>query len=169
MEADIVSFLERQRDEIVAKLEKYGQIHRSLETIITNEREAAMAAGGERFEIEEKQVESLLVAGIRGKGAYSDSGKRFARLGRAVGHHICGKPINLCYDEEYKAQDADFESCFPVRRSEIAKEGITVHTVEGGRCFSLLHRGPYESLGVTTAAREIHFHRQHREPLIHSG
>jgi DNA-binding transcriptional MerR regulator len=165
-EADIVSFLERQRDEIAAKLEKYEQIRRSLETIITNEREAAMAERRERFEIEEKQVESLLVAGIRGEGAYSDAGKRFARLGRAVGRHICGKALNLYYDGEYKAQDADFESCFPVRRAQIAKEGITVHTVDGGRCFSLLHRGPYESIGRSYQRIFEHLRSQKLEPRL---
>ena len=165
-EADIVSFLERHRDEIAARLEKYEQIHRSLETMINNEREAAMAAREERFEIEEKQVDHLLVAGIRGKGVYSDAGQRFARLGRAAGRHICGKALNLYYDAEYKERDADFESCFPVRRAEIAKAGITVHTVEGGRCFSLLHRGPYESIGRSYQRVFEHIRSQNLEARL---
>src|SRR5690348_16394095 len=36
-EADIVSFLERQKDVIANKLERYAQVHRALETVIRTE------------------------------------------------------------------------------------------------------------------------------------
>ena len=89
----------------------------------------------------------MIVAGIRGKGVYSDSGARFAKLGRAVGRHIAGNALGLYYDTEYKEADADFESCFPLRAAEPAKDGIDVHTIQGGRCVALVHRGPYSDLG----------------------
>jgi effector-binding domain-containing protein len=101
----------------------------------------------------------MLVAGIRAKGAYDDSGGRFAKLGRAVGRHIDGKPLGLYYDMEYKEQDADFESCFPVRRA-VAKDGITVHELPGGRCVSLVHRGPYSELG-RSYQRMLEYIREH--------
>ncbi len=144
-EADIVSFLEQHRDDIAAKLEKYGHIHRVIESMIVAEKEAAMSQD-ERLEIGERVLESMLIAGIRERGAYEDTGKRFAKLGRAVGRYACGKPLNLYYDCEHKEKNADFESCFPIRKS-VEKEGIDVRTLEGGRCLVLTHRGPYENLG----------------------
>lgn len=145
-EADIVSFLERQQEVIANKLEKYARVHRALDTVIQTEREATMAASKQAFSVEEKTVGAILVAGIRGKGVYSDSAERFGRLARAVGRYINGKALGLYYDTEYKEQDADFESCFPVKRA-VAKEGIVVHELPGGRCVSLVHRGPYAELG----------------------
>jgi len=54
--------------------------------------------------------------------------------------------MGLYYDREYKEEDADFESCFPVKQ-EVKKEGVQVHRLEGGRCVALVHRGPYGELG----------------------
>jgi DNA-binding transcriptional MerR regulator len=145
-EADIVSFLERQQEVIANKLERYEEIHRALNTVITTERQANMAASTRTFSVEDKTVPAILVAGIRGKGVYSDSSERFGKLGRVVGRHINGKPLGLYFDAEYKEQDADFESCFPIRKA-VSKDGIVVHELAGGRCISLVHRGPYAELG----------------------
>jgi DNA-binding transcriptional MerR regulator len=144
-EADIVSYLERHEQVIAEKLEKYAQVHRALKTVIQTEREAAMATK-QSFEVEEKTLPTMLVAGIRARGVYGDSGARFGELGRAVGRHIAGKALGLYYDTEYKEADADFESCFPVRK-EVEAEGVVVHTIEGGRSVTLVHRGPYAELG----------------------
>ena len=145
-EADIVEFLERQKEVIAQKLERYREVHRALETVIRTEKEAAMASTT-TFEIEEKILPEMIVAGIRAKGVYADAGARFARLGRAVGRHIAGKALGLYYDGEYKERDADFESCFPLRKAVPAKDGIDVRTLPGGRCVALVHRGPYSELG----------------------
>jgi DNA-binding transcriptional MerR regulator len=144
-EADIVSFLERQKNVIATKLERYAQVARALETVISTQKEAAMTQDT-TFQVEEKTIPAMLVAGIRAKGKYADAGDRFGKLGRAVGRYIAGKPVGLYYDGEYKEQDADFEACFPIRQS-VEKEGVSVHTIEGGRCVSLVHRGPYSELG----------------------
>ena len=45
--------------------------------------------------MEEKSFEPLLIAGIRMKGKYAEIGAGFARLGKAAGRHICGKPLCL--------------------------------------------------------------------------
>ncbi len=147
-EADIVSYLEKHVDEVARKLDRYQQIHRALETLIAKEREAAMAAQSGIAPVEEKEVDRVLVAGIRGKGAYADSKARFSALGRAVGRFMNGKPLGLYYDTEYKEQDADFESCFPIRK-EVRPEGIDVRWLEGGRCVSTVHTGPYSDLGAS--------------------
>lgn len=145
-EADMVSFLDRHKDEIARKLDRYQQIHRALDELLTKEREAAKMATESKRTVEEKTVAAMLIAGIRAKGAYDDSKRRFSLLARAVGRQIAGKAMGLHYDGEYKEQDADFESCFPIRRA-VQKEGLDVRTLPGGRCLSLVHVGPYEELG----------------------
>ena len=97
------------------------------------------------MEITEKNQEPMLIAGIRIRGNYRERGRLFSTLGRKVGRHIAGPAFNLYYDEEYKEEDADFESCFPVKKA-IAIEGVSVRELPGGRCLSCQHLGPYETL-----------------------
>ena len=48
------------------------------------------------------------------------------------------------------SEDADFEPCFPILR-QVAADGISIRTLPGGRCLTLVHRGPYEQLGRSYA------------------
>ncbi len=98
------------------------------------------------FEIEEKTLEPMLIAGVRMTGRYDQCGEGFSKIGRAMGRHLCGKPLCLYYDTEYKEDDADFEPCMPVRK-EITAKDISVRELPGGRCVSLLYRGPYGESG----------------------
>lgn len=144
-DSDIVSMLEKQRDLVTQKLTRYAEIQRALEAHIQQHREALMADAGTQ-QVEVKELGELLVAGIRGKGTYDASKERFGALGRAVGRHIAGPAMNLFFDTEYKEADADFETCFPIRRAVEAK-GVTVRTLPGGRFATLKHVGPYSALG----------------------
>jgi len=145
-EDELVDYLEAHKDSICAKLSHYHAIVRSLETVIAYEKEARMIADNATFEVEEKQVENILVAALRYQGSYADCGKAFARIGRRFGRYTCGKPMNLYYDAEYKENDADIESCIPVRKGTDA-DGIVVRELPGGRCVSLIHKGTYDELG----------------------
>lgn len=104
----------------------------------------------DEFEIEEKEIETLLIAGQRMKGRYSDVGGAFSIIAKTFGRYICGKAMTLYYDSEYKENDADFEACFPVRKGT-SEQGISVRELKGGRCVSLIHKGPYEKLGNSYA------------------
>jgi effector-binding domain-containing protein len=84
------------------------------------------------------------------KGKYSDCGEGFSRLGKAIGRYICGKALCLYYDGEYRDSDAEFEPCFPIRK-EVTADGISVRTLPGGRCLTLVHRGAYDQLGRSYA------------------
>ena len=99
-----------------------------------------------RFEIEEKQVEEMLIGGIRMKGKYSDCGSAFSKLGRKFGRFIRGDAMLLHYDDHYKEEDADFEACMPISEGESTDE-IDVRTIPGGQCVSLMHQGPYDTIG----------------------
>jgi DNA-binding transcriptional MerR regulator/effector-binding domain-containing protein len=149
-EADILDFLERQRALLEARMRQYRGIVGSLDKIIVNEREARRTMQNSTFEVEEKVLDTMLIAGVRMKGKYSDSGKGFSKIGRALGRHISGKCFLLHYDTEFKEEDADFEACMPVRKSK-ETEGIAVRELPGGRCAALLHKGPYEELSRSYA------------------
>ncbi|MGE3308981.1 MAG: MerR family transcriptional regulator [Limisphaerales bacterium] len=149
-EADILGHLERQRATLQRRITEDRDIVRSLNEIIRREKEARDLLTGGTFSVEEKTIEPLLVAGIRLKGRYSECGEGFGRLGKAIGRHIAGKALCLYYDGEYREDDADFEPCFPIRR-EVSVDGVRVHTLPGGQCLSLVHRGPYDQLGRSYA------------------
>jgi DNA-binding transcriptional MerR regulator/effector-binding domain-containing protein len=145
-EANVLNYLERQKSMLQQRIAEDRDIVRSLSEIIAREKEAQALLSGGNFAVQEKSIDPLLVAGIRMKGKYSDCGTGFARLAKAIGRHIAGKALCLYYDGEYREDDADFEPCFPIRR-EVSAEGISVHTLPGAKCLSLVHRGAYDQLG----------------------
>ncbi|MGE5194643.1 MAG: MerR family transcriptional regulator [Deltaproteobacteria bacterium] len=150
-EADLLEYLERHRRDFQERIRRYRDVVSFLDQIIAREREARRVMQTTTFEVEEKQLESMLIAGVRMKGKYSDCGKGFAQIGRSLGRYICGKPFNLYYDAEYRSDDADLEACMPIRRPKAAMPGITVRELPGGKCVSLVHKGPYDQLGRSYA------------------
>ena len=93
------------------------------------------------------------------KGKYSDCGATYKTLGRKIGRHIAGKAMFLCYDGEYRESDANFEPCFPVKKS-INVDGVNVQEIPAGECLSLIHEGPYEDLGRSYAKLFEEVHRR---------
>ena len=145
-EADIVEFLESHQQKVAQKLKEFQQIKRSITQIISKEKEARKTMTESNFEVEEKTTDSILVAGVRMKGRYEECERGFAKIGQRFGRHICGKALLLHYDKEYKEDDADFEACMPIRKGS-SSEDISVRELPGGRCLSLLHKGPYTAIG----------------------
>ncbi|HEV3116554.1 MAG TPA: MerR family transcriptional regulator [Gemmataceae bacterium] len=149
-EAGLLGFLERQKTVLEEKMRQYRGIVGSLDQIIRTEREARMALQHATFDVEEKTLDTLLIAGVRMKGHYSDCGQGFRKIGKALGRYIAGKAFLLHYDAEYKEGDADFEACMPLRKAKDV-EAISVRELPGGRGVTLLHKGPYEQLGRSYA------------------
>lgn len=149
-ESDILAFLIKHRQGISTKLEQLGKIASSLDEIIQREQEArAMLEEGE-FTVGEKELDEVQVAGIRWKGRYTDTGKALQQLGKLAGRFVRGKPMNLYYDDEYKEEDADIESCFPIQGMKDSG-ALALHRLPGGRCAYLIHKGPYDQLGRSYA------------------
>jgi DNA-binding transcriptional MerR regulator/effector-binding domain-containing protein len=142
---DVLQVIERHKSAIEEKVRHLRKVARSLDRFIWEERQAKVMAQG-NFDVQEKTLDPLLIGGVRMKGAYSDCGEGFSRIGRKLGRYICGKPFLLHYDTEYKEEDADFEACFPITREKTV-EGVSIRRLDGGRCLSLLHKGPYDDLG----------------------
>ncbi|MFC1585778.1 MerR family transcriptional regulator [Fibrobacterota bacterium] len=158
-EAEIVDFLEEHKAEIVERMSRYRNIINSLDTIIKTEKEVKMTLKHVGFEAEEKEVENILMAGVRYKGRYEDCEKAFSKIGKSMGRFICGKPFNLYYDREYREHDADIETCMPVRKGKEA-DGISVRELKGGKCVSLIHKGPYDELGRSYEKITAHVHEK---------
>jgi len=149
---DILALLERHQQLIDQKQKQYREIAHSLEIVILQERTARMAAKQPSTMVpEEKSLQPMLIAGVRMKGKYTDCGPGFGKLGRAFGQYIAGPAMMLQYDGEYKENDADFESCFPIRQGQ-PKDGISVRELPGGRFVCMMHEGPYPEMGRTYAA-----------------
>ncbi|RIK83858.1 MAG: MerR family transcriptional regulator [Planctomycetota bacterium] len=157
---DLLAYLTRQREVLAQRVQRYAAALADVDKLIQREQSAQeeqkMAA--ETLQVEEKDLEPSLVAGVRMKGRYSDCGQGFSQLGKRVGRYIAGKPLCLYYDGEYREEDADFEPCMPIRR-HVTAEGVNVRQLPGGHCVSLLHRGPYEELG-RSYARVLQYAKQ---------
>lgn len=141
--------LERQQSALNEKIKRFRKAVLSLDQFISGERRARAVAQSLE-DVQEKMLEPLFVAGIRMKGRYSDCGNGFATIARSLGQYICGKPFLLHYDTEYRDQDADFETCLPIRQRKLV-EGVSVRQLPSGRCISLVHKGPYEQLSRSYA------------------
>lgn len=150
-DADLLDALEEKRKTIAARMRADEQISSRLYQIIVNEREVRAAMQRTPFQVEEKNLASILIAAVRMKGKYADCGRGFARIAKRFGRSICGKAFLLHYDAEFKEDDADFEACLPIRKGE-PSDGISVRELPGGKCLSLLHAGPYDELGRSYAA-----------------
>jgi effector-binding domain-containing protein len=144
-ESGLLEQLVRKKCEIREKIDRYEAVCRSMETLIQFEKERAMKTQLQ-FNIEEKEIDTVLVAGMRMKGKYEDIGEGFGRLAKSVGRHINGKAMTLYYDCEYKEEGADFEVAFPVRKGKNGS-GVSVRELPGGKAVTLIHKGPYDTLG----------------------
>jgi DNA-binding transcriptional MerR regulator/effector-binding domain-containing protein len=149
-DADLRDIMERQKALLESKISRYRTIVRSLNQFLAADAETRKLMTKPTFQVEEKTVEPMLIAGIRMKGRYADSDTGFSRIGKSLGRYICGKPMLLHYDAEFRQDDADFEACMPVR-TEKQVDGISIRRISGGRCVSCLHNGPYEQMGRSYA------------------
>lgn len=97
------------------------------------------------YSVTEKTIDDQIIAGLRYTGKYEDCGQYFGQLCRKVGWSMGGKPFCMYYDFEYKEDGAQVEVCVPLKQ-EKQIVGLDVRVLLGGRCISLLHKGPYTEL-----------------------
>jgi DNA-binding transcriptional MerR regulator/effector-binding domain-containing protein len=146
----ILGAMERHKASIEQRVRKLRGVVRSLDQFITHERQAKVMTQPNYDGVQEKPLDPMLIAGIRMKGRYSDCSKGFAKIGRYFGRLSAGPCFLLHYDTEYKENDAEFETCMPVKQPKNV-DGVSVRQLPGGRCVSLLHKGPYDQLGPSYA------------------
>lgn len=144
----LLDVLESKREEIRSQLARLKGTAKILDALIASEREAHAMAANNSGTVEQKTLAPLLVIAKRWRGRYQDSGNAFAELGKKMGRFISGKPMNLYYDAEFKEDDADIQTCFPLRtRPSRVPSELLVQELPAGTFVSLVHRGPYTELG----------------------
>jgi DNA-binding transcriptional MerR regulator/effector-binding domain-containing protein len=147
----VLELIERRKAGLEERIRALRKSVKLLNTFLDEERQVKTMMAERGFDVEEKTVPSLLIAGVRMKGYYRDCGKGFGRIGQSLGRFISGKPFMLHYDSEYRDGDADFEACMPVKGRKAAPDGISLRELPGGPCVALVHKGPYEQLGQSYA------------------
>lgn len=141
---DIVKVLVKRRECINEKVARYNEALDRIELFIKTTREFNMNEANRT--VLEKTIDDMIFAGYRFKGKYQDMGKAFSIAGRATGRLISGPAMSLDHDGEYVENDADIEAGFPVSRN-IKKKGVESRMLKGGRAVTIMHYGPYETLG----------------------
>jgi DNA-binding transcriptional MerR regulator len=168
-ETMLLDVLENKREAIRTQLAHLKGIAKTLDAVIASEKEAANMAQKHSFNVEQKTLEAMLVIAKRWKGRYQDSGSAFAELGKKMGRFISGKPMNLYYDAEYKEQDADIQTCFPLRgRPAKVPAGLALEELPGGKFVSLTHLGPYGELGRSYERLFAYMHEHGLQPRLPS-
>lgn len=157
--------LESKRETIQLQLAHLKGIAKTLDALIASEKEAAAMAQQRNFTVQQKTLATMLVVGKRWKGRYQDSGSVFSELGRKMGRFISGKPMNLYYDAEFKEEDADIKTCFPLRRKPAnVPAGLLLDELPSGKFASLVHQGPYAELGRSYERLFAYLHENGLQP-----
>ena len=143
-DAALAAALERQRKVIDQRIARLKAAAQSLDQFLQNQREGKMLATKSEFQCEEKILPSMRIAAVRMHAPYSECGKGFGQIGKAMWNQICGPALLLVYDHGYE-EIASYETCLPVTGGQ-SKGGIEVRDLPGSRCVSLLHKGPYDQL-----------------------
>jgi DNA-binding transcriptional MerR regulator len=139
----LVPFLEAQRARIAERQRELAGVQRTLETMIAAERRALAA---EEAVVQLHEAGAQLVAAVRFRGRYDECGRVIGRLFRHFGGLAAGPPLNLYHDLELQDEDADIESCLPLREPRHVP-GFAVRTLPPARVARVVHRGAYAELG----------------------
>ena len=148
-EAALIAALQRQRKAIDERIKKLRRAARSLDQFLQDQREGRKLMTSTDFQCEVKTLPPLVIAAVRMHAPYGECGQGFRQLGRAFWSKMNGTPLMLCYDGEYQ-EVANYEVCFPVKSGQ-SSGPIEVRDLPGGRCVSLLHKGPYDQIGRSYA------------------
>ncbi|HEX2952405.1 MAG TPA: MerR family transcriptional regulator, partial [Bacillota bacterium] len=143
-DAEIVNYLEQKSAEFEEQINRYEQLQRRLQFIINHEETAKPAETSADIII--KNIPEMKIASIRFVGDYSEIGDAITNLMRSCGRQIGGPPFSLYYDGGYRAEDVDIEVCVPIHHI-VQDDGIKTRVLPGGKALSILHPGPYETVG----------------------
>lgn len=164
---ELLALLQQRRASVKGEIQAGRNRLERLDQIIALERQSLSQFEASEFEVVEKELPSQMIASIRHQGNYAESSKLFPQIGRALGRHLSGKPFMLCWDTEFKENDADFEVAFPVKK-RVSKKGIDVYELPGGQAHTLMHRGPYSEIHRSYKKLFSHLSRRSLESVLPS-
>lgn len=162
IEQRIKSALKQYHATLLKRIESDREKERRIVSLLTEN----LPPSGSRSEndvddFEELQLPDMHVLSLRFNGAYSEVGLYFKRLFRTAGMVASGPPFCLYHEMDY-SERADIEACLPVR-TPVQRNGLSSHIISGGKTISILHRGPYSTIGQTYA--RLFEHVKGRPPL----
>ena len=148
-DGDLLEGLLRRKQALDQQLSLIKRMRGGVEAAINNvKRWTADDGRTESHQVVVKDVPAVLFVGCRGHGSWNDIGPLFGQAARRAGRRIDGPAMSLCYDEEYREDDAHYEAGFPVS-SPVSGDGFTCRELSGGPCVTLVHRGPYPTLDIS--------------------
>jgi DNA-binding transcriptional MerR regulator len=142
---ELSEFMKRQLESVNNKIEYYNQLKNQL-TFAINQNEKNIDIKEDEIII--KEVPSTLIASIRYKGKYKEMSEVIEKLYKNYGKYAISSPFCLYYEKEYKEDNADIEVCVQVSK-KIDENGIKTRTLEGGKVVSIIHKGPYDTIGIS--------------------
>lgn len=147
-ESDLTDILSVKKAKIATEIERLYVVSSMIDSILLKETEAA------KMTTQSEDVQIVTVADVniltsRWQGKYAETGEAFEKLYQCVGDNTNGSPFNLYYDDEYK-EIASIESCVPVAH-QVDSDDFDYKCLSGGKFASMLHVGPYETLGDSYA------------------
>jgi DNA-binding transcriptional MerR regulator len=142
-DGEIVARVERKLEDVEKSLRQYGEMKKTLALFLQSaEARRLKVVPGVALE----DLPDILICGLRFRGKYEDVGHKIGPLFRACARQAAGRPFSLYYDGEFKEEDADIEICVAVKR-KVAAAGIDCRSLPGGRAATIIHRGPYPTVG----------------------
>jgi len=118
-----------------------------------------------------KEVAPLRVISKRDKGVYAEVICRLGRdlcgqleipENRSPAVTVTGPFMSIYHDDDYREKDADVECAIPVSgRVVITDQEIGIRTIPGGKCLSVVYKGPYT--GLHEAWSRIQAYAEERE------
>jgi effector-binding domain-containing protein len=142
----------KRRREIRSEVARLQQI----EAILGNEAASLEMIYMSLSEPVVRDIPAQRIVGKKGTGPYSETISRlmpelcsqiFSDENQRNGLKVTGPFMTLYHDSEYRENDATVECAAPIAgRIALSDPGMEVRTLPGGKCLSLIHRGPYANL-----------------------
>lgn len=145
-DSEIVHYISKKSEEINEKIKKYQYIQDRMNLFFNRQQETK--ALNMDSSIVKKEISDMLIASIRFKGKYEDIGKAYGKLFKYCSWSVSGAPFSMYYEKDFKEDDADIEACLPVKR-EVNKDDVKSRIIKGGSALTLIHKGPYETIGTS--------------------
>lgn len=141
--SDLRYYLGEKKAQIEKRINHYKGLMRAIDDFVSLPEQEEITM---QYEIETKTYEPILVASIRFKGRYEETGKYFGMLYKVIQSKAAGAPFCCYYDGEYKEEGADIEVCVPVKEP-VSGDGITAKKLPTVKAVVTTHIGPYDKLG----------------------
>jgi effector-binding domain-containing protein len=162
-DSDILQVLARRKECIDAKIARYNEALEKIELFMKTTKQYNLNESNGT--VLEKTIDDMIFAGHRYKGRYQDMGKALSIVGRAMGRFISGPAMSLDYDGEYVEDSADIEAGFQVS-GNIKRKGVESRVLKGGKDVTIMHYGPYETLGRSYTEAFSHINEKKYKILV---